>query len=99
MPDSKLALIEFNLFWKKHIGYRIFFCYFCSQSNWKEMNLVKSILAIFIFSFLIQVQAFSQEREQYVILISLDGFRHDYVERFKPKILPGLFKMALLLKH
>jgi len=28
---------------------------------------------------------FSQEREQYVILISLDGYRHDYTERFQPK--------------
>jgi len=29
--------------------------------------------------------AFCQERDQYVILISLDGFRNDYVERFQPK--------------
>jgi len=30
--------------------------------------------------------AFSQEnKEPIVILISLDGFRHDYVERFKPE--------------
>ena len=49
------------------------------------MNLVKSILALFIFSTFIHTAALSQEREQYVILISLDGFRHDYVERFKPE--------------
>lgn len=29
-------------------------------------------------------QSFAQEEEQYVILISLDGFRYDYVERFQP---------------
>ena len=29
--------------------------------------------------------AFSQEKEPIVILISLDGFRHDYVERFQPE--------------
>ncbi|ERM81905.1 hypothetical protein P872_07885 [Rhodonellum psychrophilum GCM71 = DSM 17998] len=51
----------------------------------KAMNYVKFILAVFIFSILIHTQAFSQDREQYVILISLDGFRHDYVERFKPE--------------
>lgn len=28
---------------------------------------------------------FSQEKEPIVILISLDGFRHDYVERFQPE--------------
>jgi predicted AlkP superfamily pyrophosphatase or phosphodiesterase len=49
------------------------------------MNLVKPILALFIFSTFIHTAALSQEREQYVILISLDGFRHDYVERFKPE--------------
>jgi predicted AlkP superfamily pyrophosphatase or phosphodiesterase len=49
------------------------------------MNLVKSILALIVFSTFVHNGAFSQEREQYVILISLDGFRHDYVERFKPE--------------
>ncbi|RPA70330.1 alkaline phosphatase family protein [Cyclobacteriaceae bacterium YHN15] len=49
------------------------------------MNLVKSIWALFIFSTFIHAGALSQEREQYVLLISLDGFRHDYVERFKPE--------------
>ena len=29
--------------------------------------------------------SFSQEKEPIVILISLDGFRHDYVERFQPE--------------
>jgi predicted AlkP superfamily pyrophosphatase or phosphodiesterase len=49
------------------------------------MNHVKSILALIVFAIILYTRAFSQEREQYVILISLDGFRHDYVERFKPE--------------
>jgi predicted AlkP superfamily pyrophosphatase or phosphodiesterase len=56
------------------------------------MNLVKSILALFIFVTLILNKSFSQEREQYVLLISLDGFRHDYVERFKPENLSNFIQ-------
>jgi predicted AlkP superfamily pyrophosphatase or phosphodiesterase len=56
------------------------------------MNLIKSILALFIFSMFIHTAALSQEREQYVILISLDGFRHDYVERFKPENLSNFIQ-------
>ncbi|WP_194778506.1 alkaline phosphatase family protein [Pararhodonellum marinum] len=49
------------------------------------MNLVKPTLAVIVFLFLCDSLAFSQEKEQYVILISLDGFRYDYVERFQPE--------------
>lgn len=49
-----------------------------------NMKLVK-IIAIFLLiqSFFGNI-GFAQEREQYVILVSLDGFRYDYLERFKP---------------
>lgn len=56
------------------------------------MKLIKSILAILIFSIFIQLPAFSQDREEYVILISLDGFRHDYVDRFQPENLLNFIK-------
>ncbi|MCS4435027.1 ectonucleotide pyrophosphatase/phosphodiesterase [Aquiflexum gelatinilyticum] len=49
------------------------------------MSLMKLPLALFLFLTFLSNSAFSQERDQYVILISLDGFRHDYVERFKPE--------------
>ena len=38
------------------------------------------LLGLSVFS-----KAFSREKEPIVILISLDGFRHDYVERFQPE--------------
>ncbi|MCH6200326.1 ectonucleotide pyrophosphatase/phosphodiesterase [Aquiflexum sp. LQ15W] len=49
------------------------------------MSLMKFTLALFLFLTFFINSAFSQERDQYVILISLDGFRHDYVQRFKPE--------------
>ena len=46
----------------------------------------KSIAFIFILVFGLQFFAFSQDKkEPVVILISLDGFRYDYVERFQPE--------------
>lgn len=42
-------------------------------------------LLVFLLVFIGLIpQSFAQEEEQYVILISLDGFRYDYVERFQP---------------
>ncbi|WP_373494404.1 ectonucleotide pyrophosphatase/phosphodiesterase [Aquiflexum sp.] len=62
------------------------------------MYHVKYILAIFIFLVLVNTQAFSQEKEQYVIMISLDGFRHDYVERFQPENLLKFIKTGTSAK-
>lgn len=51
---------------------------------WK-INSMKQLL-FFALVFGITFSASSQEsRPSYVILISLDGFRYDYVERFKPE--------------
>ena len=48
------------------------------------MKRLYSLLLIALVSF--PVLTFSQEKkEPIVILISLDGFRYDYVERFKPE--------------
>ncbi|MCL6260811.1 ectonucleotide pyrophosphatase/phosphodiesterase [Aquiflexum sp. TKW24L] len=49
------------------------------------MKPMKSILVLFVFLILLNSPVFSQEKDQYVIMISLDGFRHDYVQRFKPE--------------
>jgi predicted AlkP superfamily pyrophosphatase or phosphodiesterase len=43
----------------------------------------KKVLTAFMLIFIIP-DTFSQENQQHVILISLDGFRWDYVERFNP---------------
>jgi predicted AlkP superfamily pyrophosphatase or phosphodiesterase len=43
----------------------------------------KRILILF-FIYINCLPAFSQEKDQYVILISLDGYRYDYTERFEP---------------
>lgn len=43
------------------------------------------LFLVLTFGFLLSsVQTFSQSKEPTVILISLDGFRYDYVERFQP---------------
>lgn len=49
------------------------------------MKLVKLSLAVVVLFNLVCFKGIAQQKEQYVILISLDGFRHDYVERFKPE--------------
>ncbi|WP_100626724.1 alkaline phosphatase family protein [Algoriphagus formosus] len=47
---------------------------------------MRKILSISFLLFLIIGKVFSQDStKNYVILISLDGFRYDYVERFKPE--------------
>lgn len=48
----------------------------------KRMN--RAVLTFLIFLAVSSV-SFSQEKEPIVILISLDGFRYDYVERFQPE--------------
>jgi len=45
----------------------------------------KSTWSIFVITILFFTNAFSQEKEKYVILISLDGYRYDYTERFQPE--------------
>ena len=47
--------------------------------------LAKSTWTIFVLIVLFSTSAFSQGKEQYVILISLDGYRYDYTERFQPE--------------
>jgi predicted AlkP superfamily pyrophosphatase or phosphodiesterase len=45
-----------------------------------------NLKTLFVFSFLFFYHSlFAQEREQYVVLISLDGYRYDYTDRFKPE--------------
>ncbi|MFD2033617.1 ectonucleotide pyrophosphatase/phosphodiesterase [Belliella marina] len=44
------------------------------------------LITLFYFAFIIcQNQSYGQERDTYVILISLDGYRFDYTERFQPE--------------
>ena len=49
------------------------------------MNFLTRITGLIAFFLIPSLFGIAQEKEQYVILISLDGFRHDYVERFKPE--------------
>ena len=46
---------------------------------------MKRFFLVFIVLLFIGTATFSQEKEPILILISLDGFRHDYVERFQPE--------------
>ncbi len=46
---------------------------------------MKRFFLVFIGLLFIGTATFSQEKEPILILISLDGFRHDYVERFQPE--------------
>ena len=46
----------------------------------------KNYLPLWVLLFLsIAIVSKAQEKEQYVILISLDGYRYDYTERFQPE--------------
>ncbi len=61
---------------------------------------MKSHLTLLVFLFL-SFSALSQEKRPTVILISLDGFRFDYVERFQPEnlqkfILDGIAANSLI---
>lgn len=46
---------------------------------------MKRFFLVFIGLLFVWTATFSQEKEPILILISLDGFRHDYVERFHPE--------------
>ena len=46
---------------------------------------MRLILRVFLVFFLGYSAAIAQDKQPIVILISLDGFRHDYVERFQPE--------------
>ncbi|HSF53683.1 MAG TPA: ectonucleotide pyrophosphatase/phosphodiesterase [Algoriphagus sp.] len=46
---------------------------------------MRPILLLFFFYICSQNSSVGQEKEPIVIMISLDGFRHDYVERFRPE--------------
>ena len=46
---------------------------------------MKRSLLVLVLLLSVWTATFSQEKEPVVILISLDGFRHDYVERFQPE--------------
>ncbi len=49
------------------------------------MNFLTRTTGLIAFFLMPSLFGIAQEKEQYVILISLDGFRHDYVERFQPE--------------
>ena len=46
---------------------------------------MKRSFLVFVVLLFVWTATFSQEKEPILILISLDGFRHDYVERFQPE--------------
>lgn len=48
----------------------------------KNMRLILRVLLVFLIGY---STAIAQDKQPIVILISLDGFRHDYVERFQPE--------------
>lgn len=50
----------------------------------KEKIMLRFILVLLI-AFGSQLRIIAQEKNPVVIMISLDGFRHDYVERFQPE--------------
>lgn len=58
---------------------------FVSVYSSSEMKSNKSFL-FFLLAFLtLAFVSKAQEKDQYVILISLDGYRYDYTERFQPE--------------
>lgn len=59
----------------------------------KKSIMMKSrwFWCLFLWVFAVSI-SYGQEREQYVILISLDGYRYDYTERFQPENLLKFIK-------
>ena len=49
------------------------------------MNKLRLVFGIALFFFLSFDNLCAQEREQYVVMISLDGYRYDYTARFQPE--------------
>lgn len=47
-----------------------------------RINVIFQAVAVLLFFY---SQAIAQEKEPYVIIISLDGYRYDYTERFQPE--------------
>lgn len=69
------------------------------------MNKLPAIYRIFVFLFIIIALSFTafaqkpiKDLDSTVILISLDGFRYDYVDKFKPKTLKKLAKDGVRAK-
>ena len=50
---------------------------------------------LFLFFFFLTGITYGQNENQYVILISLDGYRHDYTERFEPENIQKLIKSGI----
>lgn len=49
-----------------------------------SVRMMKSVL-LFVAGYLISIASYAQPKEKpYVVLVSFDGFRYDYVSRFKP---------------
>jgi predicted AlkP superfamily pyrophosphatase or phosphodiesterase len=55
----------------------------------KEYIKIFLLLIIFLSEL---VPTYSQEKDQYVILISLDGYRYDYTQRFQPENISRFIK-------
>lgn len=56
-------------------------------NNWfcENAGLIRMVSLMLVASCLAFLPAMAQERETHVILISLDGYRYDYTERFQPE--------------
>ena len=67
------------------------------------MKNLFSFLAVFVFALLLASESFTQTKkitdlDPTVILISIDGFRYDYLEKYKPKTLRRLAKKGVRAK-
>lgn len=62
------------------------------------MNKLRLVFGIVLFLFLSFDNLFAQEREQYVVMISLDGYRHDYTARFQPENISKLIAKGAAAK-
>ncbi|UCS92630.1 ectonucleotide pyrophosphatase/phosphodiesterase [Echinicola marina] len=57
------------------------------------MPLYRYFFILLFLGSIFQLQA--QEKEQYVILVSLDGYRYDYTDRFQPENLSKFIKLGV----
>ena len=64
-------------------------------------NILRRFIFIFALAFIAATLAFSQKAADLrptVILISLDGFRYDYLDKYSPPVLNSLAKNGVRAK-
>ncbi len=78
-----IALLDYFCIVRKH--FFLFLFLFCCQKEWAQPDTLQKVIAG-------RRNSFEQQQKPYVIMISADGFRYDYAEKYKATTLLALSK-------